>query len=133
MAEYVSRNWRQRPDGTTSEALAPALPWLAMGRPCAGPGHGAGICGGGQLRGSGGRLAIDAVNAARPAATVWCWRPQAGAINLRLAAHRRLTMPEPMAPSPSWPIWAVWWAWSGAAVVLWMLLLALLTLARLVG
>ena len=50
MAEYLPRNWRERPDGTPSVALRSCGgTGLAVGGPPAGARHGTGVRGGGQL------------------------------------------------------------------------------------
>ncbi len=107
-AEYLSRNWRARPDGTPSVALQHAaakawarwaLRWWATSRKPWPAG-----------------AATPSV--LRRAATAWCWqRPRARSM---CASHRNpihRSCPKraiPAAgPSLSWRTWAAWWGWYG--------------------
>ncbi len=137
MAEYLSRNWRLRADGTPSEALrqaaAQAWQWLdhvparvtALGFAIVGNFEEAVA----SWRGDAERFAPGSDGVVLAATS--------GAINVRLAPQLDATdtpdtdttlRPEPQLAHLGSVVGLVW-----RSVVLWMLLLALLTLARLVG
>ncbi|WP_439115023.1 CobD/CbiB family protein [Hydrogenophaga sp.] len=138
MAEYLSRNWRVRPDGTPSEALrrAAALAWQWVDHlPARVTALGFAIVGNfeeavASWRGDAERFAPGSDGVVLAATS--------GALNVRLASQPEGSAPADDADSSQRPepqlahlgsvVGLVW-----RSVVLWMLLLALLTLARLVG
>lgn len=135
MAEYVSRNWRPRPDGTPSAALrqaaAQAWEWIDY-VPARSTALGFAIVGNfeeavANWRGEAERHA--------PGSDGVVLAATAGAINVRLAAQAPEALlaegsgrPDPQMAHLGGVVGLVW-----RTVVLWMLLLALLSLARLVG
>jgi len=138
MAEYLSRNWRARPDGTPSEALrrAASLAWQWVDHlPARVTALGFAIVGNfeeavASWRGDAERFAPGSDGVVLAATS--------GALNVRLASQPESADPIDDADNSSRPepqlahlgsvVGLVW-----RTVVLWMLLLALLTLARLVG
>jgi adenosylcobinamide-phosphate synthase len=138
LAEYVSRNWRARPDGTPSLALqvaaARAWEWVDY-VPARSTALGFAIVGNfeeavANWRSEASRYA--------PGSDGVVLAATAGAMNVRLAAHAPDDLlsaqaedgirPEPKLAHLGGVVGLVW-----RTVVLWMLLLALLTLARLLG
>ncbi|TNF61418.1 MAG: CobD/CbiB family protein [Burkholderiales bacterium] len=132
LAEYVSRRWRQRPDGTPSEALESAAlgmwRWIdlvpsrvtALGFAVVGNFEEA-VAGWRSRSAAGGAGSDDVVLAAAGGAINLpllrsAWQEPSGAADAPQLAHLGSV------------VGLVW-----RAVVLWMLLLALLSLARLVG
>jgi adenosylcobinamide-phosphate synthase len=136
MAEYLSRNWRLRPDGTPSEALrqAAARAWQWLDHvPARVTALGFAIVGNfeeavASWRGDAERFAPGSDGVVLAATS--------GAINVRLVLLPQAQTndadstqrPEPQLAHLGSVVGLVW-----RSVVLWMLLLALLTLARLVG
>lgn len=138
MAEYVSRNWRARPDGTPSEALqqaaAKAWEWVDY-VPARSTALGFAIVGNFEEAVANWRQEAERH---APGSDGVVLAATAGAINVRLAAQAPadalLTSgegsgrPDPQMAHLGGVVGLVW-----RTVVLWMLLLALLTLARMVG
>ncbi|MBS3912417.1 MAG: CobD/CbiB family protein [Hydrogenophaga sp.] len=138
MAEYLSRNWRARPNGAPSEALhqAAALAWQWVDLlPARVTALGFAIVGNfeeavASWRGDAERFAPGSDGVVLAATS--------GAINVRLAPQLEMNgtaedadsslRPDPQLAHLGSVVGLVW-----RTVVLWMLLLALLTLARLVG
>ena len=134
MAEYVSRNWRARPDGSRSAALqrAGALGWDWVDHlPARATALGFAVVGNfeeavASWRGESERFAPGSDGVVLAATS--------GAINVRLHARDELaddavsTRPEPQLAHLASAVGLVW-----RSVVLWMLLLALLTLAHLLA
>jgi adenosylcobinamide-phosphate synthase len=138
MAEYVSRNWRARPDGSRSEALqrAASLGWEWVDHlPARATALGFAIVGNfeeavASWRGEAERYAPGSDGVVLAATS--------GALNVRLANQAESAAaldeagsgirPEPQLAHLGGVVGLVW-----RAVVLWMLLLALLSLARLLG
>jgi adenosylcobinamide-phosphate synthase len=140
MAEYLSRNWRQRPDGTPSVALqqaaAQAWQWVDL-LPARVTALGFAVVG--NFEEAVANWRSDAERYA-PGSDGVVLAATAGAINVRLAPQSPTaselpsedsdgsTRPEPQLAHLGSVVGLVW-----RSVVLWMLLLALLTLARLLG
>jgi adenosylcobinamide-phosphate synthase len=136
MAEYLSRNWRLRPDGTPSPALqqAAASGWRWVDHlPARATALGFAVVGNfeeavASWRGESEQYAAGSDGVVLAATS--------GALNVRLSAREGLTMaadgvsvrPEPQLAHLASAVGLVW-----RSVVLWMLLLALLTLGRLIG
>jgi adenosylcobinamide-phosphate synthase len=137
MAEYLARHWRARPDGTPSEALcasaARAWAWVDY-LPARATALGFAVVGNFEEAISGWR---DEAERFAPGNDGVLLAATAGALGLRLNAPLEVVGEEP-GVRPSWGATpqlahlasAVGLVWR--SVVLWMLLLALLTLARLV-
>ena len=138
MAEYVSRNWRARPDGTPSQALqqaaAKAWEWVDY-VPARSTALGFAIVGNFEEAVANWRQEAERH---APGSDGVVLAATAGAINVRLAAQAPAEAllaqgegsgrPDPQMAHLGGVVGLVW-----RTVVLWMLLLALLTLARLVG
>lgn len=133
LAEYVSRSWRQRPDGTTSEALERSA--LTLWRwidhiPARVTALGFAVVGNFEEAVAGWRSRVNAGEAGSDDVVL---AAAGGAINLPLLRTPSVDLSEPLTETPQLAhlgsvVGLVW-----RAVVLWMLLLALLSLARLVG
>lgn len=133
LAEYVSRNWRQRPDRTTSEALERSA--LTLWRwidhvPARVTALGFAVVGNFEEAVAGWRSRVNAGEAGSDDVVL---AAAGGAINLPLLRTPSADVSESMVEVPQLAhlgsvVGLVW-----RAVVLWMLLLALLSLARLVG
>lgn len=138
MAEYVSRNWRARPDGTPSEALQQAATkaweWVDY-IPARSTALGFAIVGNFEEAVANWRQEAERH---APGSDGVVLAATAGAINVRLAAQAPAEAllvagegggrPDPQMAHLGGVVGLVW-----RTVVLWMLLLALLTLARMVG
>ncbi len=138
LAEYLSRNWRARPDGTPSEALrrAAAIAWRWIDHiPARITALGFAVVGNFEEAVASWRA--DAEQFA-PGSDGVVLAATSGAINVRLTPQDPVApppddtdpgaRPEPQLAHLSSVVGLVW-----RAVVLWMLLLALLTLANLIG
>ncbi len=133
LAEYVSRSWRQRSDGTTSEALqhAAGTVWRWIDHlPARVTALGFAVVGNFEEAVAGWRSRVNAGEAGSDDVVL---AAAGGAINLPLL--RTVSTDSPVLPTETPQlahlgsvVGLVW-----RAVVLWMLLLALLSLARLIG
>lgn len=136
MAEYLSRNWRARPDGTPSQAIqqAAARGWQWVDHvPARATALGFAVVGNFEEAVASWRGEAEQFG---PGSDGVVLAATSGAINVRLNAREGApevsdgvaTRPEPQLAHLASAVGLVW-----RSVVLWMLLLALLTLARLLG
>lgn len=136
MAEYLSRNWRGRPDGTPSQATqqAAVTGWQWVDHlPARATALGFAVVGNFEEAVASWRGEAEQFG---PGTDGVVLAATSGAINVRLNAREGkpeeaegvATRPEPQLAHLASAVGLVW-----RSVVLWMLLLALLTLARLLG
>lgn len=136
MAEYLSRNWRMRPDGTPSQATQQAATtgWQWVDHvPARATALGFAVVGNFEEAVASWRGEAEQFG---PGTDGVVLAATSGAINVRLNAREGkpeeaegvATRPEPQLAHLASAVGLVW-----RSVVLWMLLLALLTLARLLG
>ena len=136
MAEYISRNWRARPDGTPSaslrQAAAKGWDWVDTG-PAAATALGFAVVGNFEEAVASWRSEADRY---APGSNGVVLAATSGALNVRLGAvaaggdadDTASVRQEPQLAHLTSAVGLVW-----RSVVLWMLLLALLTLARLLA